>query len=127
MGRLTFKLSCPPARERTPRDVPAANGTPSMGPKLFSDPIDKQLDAAAALADVYVEPLLVHEQFADLAQETPPRPFVKRFGADVRQIRLTPRTLHGIDGVTHSRPHDVQRRKCLVSRRSATSLVILPP
>ncbi len=45
-------------------------------PNPFRHTIDKQLDPTTPLADVNVEPFLIDEQLADLAHETPPRPFV---------------------------------------------------
>ena len=69
-----------------------------MRPKLLPNPVDKQLHPPTPFANVNVEPLLVDEQLADLTDETPPRPFVKRLGADVRQFAVTTRSINWIHG-----------------------------
>lgn len=63
---------------------------------LLADAVDEQLDATATRAREDVEPLLVHEQLAQLAEEAPAGPLVKLLRADELQDLRAPRTGHWI-------------------------------
>src|SRR5688500_12512067 len=59
--------------------------------RLFADAVDEELHATALGADVHVEVLALHEELAELPQDTPVRALVKTLAADVIQRLVAPR------------------------------------
>jgi len=65
-------------------------------PEFLADPVNKQLDAPASGADVYVEVFAIREQLADFTENAPPRPFMELLRADKLQLLIAPRAGHRV-------------------------------
>ena len=60
-------------------------GTVLVSGRLLADAIHEEFNASASWADVDIEALLVHEQFAQFAQGSPPCAFVELLGSQILQ------------------------------------------
>lgn len=64
--------------------------------EFLTDTVDKQFDSSAPGTHIDVKVLLILEQGAEFAKDTPSRPFVEFLGASILQHSVTTRAPHRI-------------------------------